>query len=214
MPLVLGRPATHPDGPRARIRSCRLPACSPSHRLYRSRTVAVPRRIGLDVHREFAQIAVWEDGLVRQAGRRVDVVSARVAAFVVAALAAVKRRHRPSAGAATQDPLAQRAALPSAVQASDVADGRVEWMGPTLYAGGLPTRIGARRGRPSRRNNAEPRISCNARVSSVATDWWTAERSAGPVAWGEDLGLPPFVRGQRFLIGFPGYISAPHGDGA
>jgi transposase len=29
----------------------------------------VPRRIGLDVHREFAQIAVWEDGLVRQGGR-------------------------------------------------------------------------------------------------------------------------------------------------
>jgi transposase len=29
----------------------------------------VPRRIGLDVHREFAQIAVWEDGLVRQAGQ-------------------------------------------------------------------------------------------------------------------------------------------------
>jgi hypothetical protein len=28
---------------------------------------AVPRRIGLDVHREFAQIAVWEDGVVRQA---------------------------------------------------------------------------------------------------------------------------------------------------
>jgi transposase len=30
---------------------------------------AVPRRIGLDVHREFAQIAVCEDGLVRQAGQ-------------------------------------------------------------------------------------------------------------------------------------------------
>jgi len=30
---------------------------------------AVPRRIGLDVHREFAQIAVWEDGLVGQAGQ-------------------------------------------------------------------------------------------------------------------------------------------------
>lgn len=29
----------------------------------------MPRRIGLDVHREFAQIAVWQDGLVRQAGR-------------------------------------------------------------------------------------------------------------------------------------------------
>ena len=27
------------------------------------------RRIGLDVHREFAQIAVWEDGIVRQAGQ-------------------------------------------------------------------------------------------------------------------------------------------------
>src|SRR4051812_39866319 len=31
---------------------------------------AVTRRcIGLDVHREFAQVAIWEDGLVRQAGR-------------------------------------------------------------------------------------------------------------------------------------------------
>ena len=29
----------------------------------------MPRRIGLDVHREFAQIAVLEDGLVRQAGQ-------------------------------------------------------------------------------------------------------------------------------------------------
>ena len=29
----------------------------------------MPRRIGLDVHREFVQIAVWEDGIVRQAGR-------------------------------------------------------------------------------------------------------------------------------------------------
>jgi transposase len=32
--------------------------------------VAVPRRcIGLDVHRDFAQVAIWEDGLVRQAGQ-------------------------------------------------------------------------------------------------------------------------------------------------
>ncbi len=29
----------------------------------------MPRRIGLDVHREFAQLAVWEDGVVRQAGQ-------------------------------------------------------------------------------------------------------------------------------------------------
>lgn len=27
------------------------------------------RCIGLDVHREFAQVAIWQDGLVRQAGR-------------------------------------------------------------------------------------------------------------------------------------------------
>jgi transposase len=27
------------------------------------------RRIGLDVHREFAQVAIWEDGVVRQSGR-------------------------------------------------------------------------------------------------------------------------------------------------
>ena len=27
------------------------------------------RCIGLDVHREFAQVAVWEDGVVRQAGQ-------------------------------------------------------------------------------------------------------------------------------------------------
>jgi transposase len=31
---------------------------------------AVTRRcIGLDVHREFAQVAIWENGVVRQAGR-------------------------------------------------------------------------------------------------------------------------------------------------
>ena len=29
----------------------------------------MPRRIGLDVHRDFAQVAIWEDGRVRQAGR-------------------------------------------------------------------------------------------------------------------------------------------------
>ena len=50
--------------------------------------------------------------LDRPAAGRVDVVGARVAAFVVAALAAVKRGHRPAAGAAAHDPLAQRAALP------------------------------------------------------------------------------------------------------
>ena len=27
------------------------------------------RCVGLDVHREFAQVAIWQDGRVRQAGR-------------------------------------------------------------------------------------------------------------------------------------------------
>jgi hypothetical protein len=34
----------------------------------RAVTQAARRCIGLDVHREFAQVAIWEDGLVRQAG--------------------------------------------------------------------------------------------------------------------------------------------------
>src|SRR4051812_11180649 len=33
------------------------------------REVVVRRRIGLDVHRDFAQVAIWEDGRVRQAER-------------------------------------------------------------------------------------------------------------------------------------------------
>ena len=37
----------------------------------------MPRRIGLDVHREFAQIAVWEDGQVRQAGQIATTPEAR-----------------------------------------------------------------------------------------------------------------------------------------
>src|SRR4051812_42500991 len=36
----------------------------------RLEVVTVTRRcIGLDVHRDFAQVAIWEDGLVRQAGQ-------------------------------------------------------------------------------------------------------------------------------------------------
>ena len=54
---------------------------------------------------------VDDGGLDRPAAGRVDVVRARVAALVVAALAPVQRRHRPAAGAAAQDPLTQRPAL-------------------------------------------------------------------------------------------------------
>jgi hypothetical protein len=38
---------------------------------------AVTRRcIGLDVHRDFAQVAIWQDGLVRQAGQIAMTVEA------------------------------------------------------------------------------------------------------------------------------------------
>ena len=54
---------------------------------------------------------VDDAGLDRPARGRVDVIGARVTAVVVAALAAVQRRHRPPARAAAHDPLAERAAL-------------------------------------------------------------------------------------------------------
>jgi transposase len=38
------------------------------------------RCIGLDVHREFAQVAVWEDGRVRQAGK-IDLTAEALRAF-------------------------------------------------------------------------------------------------------------------------------------
>src|SRR5215204_859125 len=63
----MAAPATRPDALRARIRRCRLPTCAPSAS---SRKEDRMRRcIGLDVHREFAQVAIWEDGLIWQAGR-------------------------------------------------------------------------------------------------------------------------------------------------
>lgn len=47
-----------------------LPACCFNSIKRRSGGEAVSRRcIGLDVHRDFAQVAIWQDGLVRQAGR-------------------------------------------------------------------------------------------------------------------------------------------------
>jgi hypothetical protein len=59
-------PATGPDVPRARIRRCRLPTCSPASSIGRRPQV---RYIGLDVHREFCEVAISEDGEVRSAGR-------------------------------------------------------------------------------------------------------------------------------------------------
>src|SRR5215203_6732198 len=63
----MAAPATRPDALRARIRRCRLPTCAPSAS---SRKEDRMRRcIGLDVHREFAEVAIWEDGVVRSAGQ-------------------------------------------------------------------------------------------------------------------------------------------------
>src|SRR3954465_9526461 len=47
-----------------------LPACCFTPIDHRLEVRAVTRRcFGLDVHREFAQVAIWQDGLVRQAGQ-------------------------------------------------------------------------------------------------------------------------------------------------
>src|SRR6266704_7159770 len=67
----MAAPATCPVALCARIRRCRfahpLPICS---RAVEGRTaMTVTRRcIGLDVHRDFAQVAIWQGGQVRQAG--------------------------------------------------------------------------------------------------------------------------------------------------
>src|ERR671924_1520890 len=59
-------PATCPGAPRARIRLCRLPTGSPARQQRREDQV---RDIGLDVHRDFCEVAIWEDGELRSAGR-------------------------------------------------------------------------------------------------------------------------------------------------
>jgi transposase len=47
-----------------------LPACCFTDPIIEVEVRAVTRRcIGMDVHREFAQVAIWQDGLVRQAGQ-------------------------------------------------------------------------------------------------------------------------------------------------
>src|SRR5918992_551281 len=59
-------PATCPVALRARIRLCRLPTGSP--RRWRRREDQV-RDIGLDVHRDFCEVAIAEEGELRSAGR-------------------------------------------------------------------------------------------------------------------------------------------------
>src|SRR5215218_4735490 len=66
----MAAPATRPAALRARIRRCRLAhLCSRPATLADEGRSRMRRCIGLDVHREFAQVAIWEEGVVWQAGR-------------------------------------------------------------------------------------------------------------------------------------------------
>jgi hypothetical protein len=58
-------PATYPVALRARMRRCRLPTASPTQQ----REEEQMRAIGLDVHLDFCEVAISEDGAVRSAGR-------------------------------------------------------------------------------------------------------------------------------------------------
>ena len=61
-------PATDPVALRARIRRCRWPTVSPGTSLSATKGAKV-RAIGLDVHRDFCEVAISEHGKVRSAGR-------------------------------------------------------------------------------------------------------------------------------------------------
>src|SRR3954468_14492573 len=72
----MAAPATCPVALRARIRRCRFAHPTLGKPLGRKRGeaamntgIAARRCIGLDVHREFAQVAIWQAGVVRQEGR-------------------------------------------------------------------------------------------------------------------------------------------------
>ena len=76
----MAAPATCPVALCARIRRCRFAHPLPIEKVpFVERGNAMPgtstrvksarRCIGLDVHREFAQVAIWQDGQVSQAGR-------------------------------------------------------------------------------------------------------------------------------------------------
>src|SRR5919107_1526084 len=74
----MAAPATCPVALRARIRRCRFAHPLPIMVVIVARETVMEtelsagserRCIGLDVHREFAQVAVWQGGLVIQAGR-------------------------------------------------------------------------------------------------------------------------------------------------
>src|SRR5205814_8890809 len=63
----LAAPATGPVVLRARIRRCRSSTGSPPSQ--RRRSGGQMRSIGLDIHRDFAEVAIAESGEVRSPGR-------------------------------------------------------------------------------------------------------------------------------------------------
>src|SRR5215212_11385507 len=64
----LAAPATRPDAPRARIRSCRVARRLP---LVHSEPggVGAMRVVGMDIHRVFAEVAALLDGVITRLGR-------------------------------------------------------------------------------------------------------------------------------------------------
>ena len=69
--VSVAAPATCPVALRARIRRCRLPVASPAifNEGEEDKVRRLGRAIGLDVHLEFCEVAIAEDGVVRSAGR-------------------------------------------------------------------------------------------------------------------------------------------------
>src|SRR5215210_6260806 len=66
----MAAPATCPGVPRARIRQCRVPVASDSQASTRERSSRMEgRSIGLDVHRDFCEVAICDGATVRRAPR-------------------------------------------------------------------------------------------------------------------------------------------------
>src|SRR5579863_5622998 len=61
--------ATRPVGLRARIRSCRLPCAFQAQKTTLRGGDAVQRSFGLDIHLDFCEAAVYENGRVSALGR-------------------------------------------------------------------------------------------------------------------------------------------------
>src|SRR5918912_1220410 len=76
----MAAPATRPDAPRARIRSCRVARRLPRRRRRQQAEEDGLRVIGMDIHRVFAEVAALVDGEVNRLGR-VEMRRDRLAAF-------------------------------------------------------------------------------------------------------------------------------------